>query len=67
MASSAAGRKNPLTNPEYRVGPSFWVTPMGRNVLGIGTAAVAGAYFGGYTILHTWFLDNYQSVVQLYK
>lgn len=71
MGSSAAGRKNPLTNAKNTVSsltaPSFWTSVTGRNVVGMSGAVAAGVYFGGYTVLHTWFLDRYQNVVQLYK
>ncbi|ODN05878.1 Transmembrane protein [Orchesella cincta] len=47
--------------------PSYWTTNHGRNVIGV-VAAVGGAvYFGGHTVLHTFFLDKYRDAMQLYK
>lgn len=67
---SAANVKNPIT-PRTRVGPPppppFWSTPKARNYVTVAGGLAAGAYFAGHTLLHTVFLNKYQSVVQLHK
>ena len=46
---------------------NYFVSSKGRNAFGALAVLIAGGYFAGYTILHTYKLAWYRDQVTLYK